>query len=186
MEVFKMDPRTLLIVIVFLLAVGAGLWFYFQRRSQKLRSMFGSEYDRTVREIGDRHKAESILIKRKKHVEELDIRPLAAAAVERFNREWQSCQAKFVDDPRGAVREADHLVAEVMKTRGYPVGDFEQRAADVSVDHPGVVENYRGAHEIAVREERGKASTEDLRRALVYYKTLFEELLGIGEPVLRR
>jgi hypothetical protein len=186
MEVFKMDLRTLLIVIVCFLAVGAGLWFYLQRRSRKLRSMFGSEYDRAVREIGDRRKAEGILIKRKKHVEQLDIRPLAAAAAERFSQEWQSCQAKFVDDPRGAVREADDLVAEVMRTRGYPVGDFEQRAADISVDHPRVVENYRAAHEIAVNEQRGKASTEDLRRALVYYKTLFEELLGIGEPVLRR
>ncbi len=181
-----MDPRTLLFVIVLIvLLLGLGLWFYLQRRSQKLRSTFGPEYDRAVREAGARWKAEKILVKRQKHVEELDIRPLAPAARDRFTRDWQNCQARFVDDPPGAVREADNLVGEVMGARGYPVGDFDQRAADISVDHSRVVENYRAAHKIALREKRGEADTEDLRQALVYYKTLFEELLGIGEPVLR-
>jgi hypothetical protein len=181
-----MDPRTLLLVIVvILLVLGVGLWFYFRRRSRKLQSTFGPEYRRTVEEIGDRWKAEGILLKRMKHVEQLEIRPLAPGARDRFRREWQSCQARFVDDPVGAVREADHVLGEVMGSRGYPMGDFEQRAADISVDHSRVVENYRVAHEIALREQRGQANTEDLRQAFVYYKTLFEELLGIGEPVLR-
>jgi hypothetical protein len=181
-----MDPRTLLFVIVFILLVlGVGLWFYFRRRSRTLQSTFGPEYHRAVQEVGDRWKAERILLKRKKHVEQLDIRPLAPGARDRFTREWQNCQARFVDDPAGAVREADHVVGEVMGSRGYPVGDFEQRAADISVDHSRVVENYRAAHEIALREQRGQADTEDLRQALVYYKTLFEELLGIGAPVLK-
>jgi hypothetical protein len=181
-----MDSRTLFLVIVLILVVlGVGLWFYLRWRSQKLQSTFGPEYQRTVQEVGDRWKAERILLKRKEHVDGLDIRPLPPGTRDRFTRAWQNCQARFVDDPAGAVREADHMVGEVMGSRGYPVGDFEQRAADISVDHSRVVENYRAAHEIALREERGQANTEDLRQAFVYYKTLFEELLGIGEPVLR-
>src|SRR5262245_9381 len=142
-----MHSQTFLILTIFIvLVLGVSIWFYYQKqKTQKLRSMFGSEYDRTLREIGDHRKAEDILIKRKKHVERLDIRPLIGSVRERFTQEWHSCQAKFVDDPRGAVREADRLVAEVMETRGYPIGDFEQQAADISVDHPRVVENYRAA-----------------------------------------
>jgi hypothetical protein len=182
-----MDVRTFLILAIFiLLIVGACLWFYFEKqKTRKLRLMFGSEYDRTLRETGDRRKAEAILMNRKKHVERLGIRPLVGMARARFTNQWHSCQATFIDDPQGAVRRADHLVREVMEIRGYPVGDFEQRVADISVDHPEVVENYRAAHEIAVREQRGEVTTEDLRQAFVYYKSLFEELLGIREPALR-
>src|SRR5262249_2770109 len=172
-----MDTRTLILVIFILLVVGAGLWFYYERwKTRKLRVMFGPEYDRVLRETGDRREAEALLIDRKKHVERLGIRPLVGMARTRFTNRWHSCQATFVDDPQGAVRNADHLVREVMEIRGYPVGDFEQRVADISVDHPEVVENFRAAHEIAIREQRGEASTEDLRRAFVYYKALFEEL----------
>src|SRR5262245_4995204 len=181
-----MDTRTLILVILILLVVGAVLWFYFQKqKTRKLRLMFGSEYDRVLQETGGRRKAEALLIDRKKHVERLAIRPLVGMARTRFANRWHTCQATFVDDPRGAVRNADHLVREVMEMRGYPVGDFDERVADISVDHPEVVENFRAAHEIAIREQRGEASTEDLRRAFVYYKTLFEELLGISESALR-
>jgi hypothetical protein len=182
-----MDARVwLILLIIFVLLVVVGLWFYWQRRrTRRLRSLFGSEYDRAVQEVGDRRQAEALLMSRRKHVERLAIQPLMRTDRERFSQEWQSCQARFVDDPKGAVKEADHLVAEVMGRRGYPMGDFEQRAADISVGHPGVVRNYRAAHEIAVREQRGKADTEELRRALIYYKTLFDELLGMGEPVLK-
>jgi len=180
-----MTPRIFSILIIFILIACVGLWFYWQKqKTKKLRSRFGPEYDRALEQTGDRSKAETILTERKKRVERLDLHPLAPTARERFAKEWRVCQARFVDDPRGAVKEGDHLVMEVMETRGYPMADFEQRAADISVDHPRVVETYRAAHEIAIREQNGEASTEDLRQAMVYYRTLFEELLGIREPML--
>jgi len=170
--------------IVVLAIVAAAVWAFAQKnRTEKLRSKFGPEYDRVVESEGDRRRAEKGLEGREKRIEELNIVSLSPDERERFAREWQQEQARFVDDPQAAVANADRLVIEVMKARGYPMGDFEQRAADVSVDHADLVENYRIAHEIAVRDRRGEASTEDLRKALLHYRMLFEDLLeGRAKP----
>jgi hypothetical protein len=146
-------------------------------RSQRLRQRFGPEYDRTIREEGNLRKAEAALEARARRVAKLHIRPLSAADADRFDSAWRGIQVRFVDDPRGAVTEADRLVGELMAARGYPVGEFEQRVADISVDHPDVVVNYRAAREIAVLHSEGKANTEDLRQAMVHYRALFRDLL---------
>ncbi len=151
------------------------------RRTRTLKEGFGPEYDRTVADAPSKREAESDLLERQKRRDELDVRPLDPAARERYAEEWQATQARFVDDPGGAISEADVLIQRVMRERGYPVEDFEQRAADVSVDHPGVVEHYRAAHAIAQRNERGDAGTEDLRQAMVHYRALFENLLETGQ-----
>jgi hypothetical protein len=148
-----------------------------KKRTEELRDRFGPEYERAVRSEGDRSRAESDLDARAKRVEQLDIRPLSNRERDQFSESWRATQTRFVDDPVGATREADELVAEVMQVRGYPMGDFERRAADVSVDHPGVVEHYRAAHAIAMRTESGSENTEELRIALVHYRALFEDLL---------
>jgi hypothetical protein len=145
-----------------------------RRRTSHLREGFGPEYDRTVDEAGSRRKAESDLSDREKRREELDIRPLAPGTRDRFADRWRTVQERFVDDPGGALNEAHVLVVEVMRERGYPTDDFEQRAADVSVDHPHVVENYRSAYAIS---ERSDADTEEQRKAMVHYRALFDELL---------
>jgi len=142
-----------------------------------LRSRFGQVYERVFKTDGDRRRAESVLEERQKRIEKLDIRPLSVEDRRRFQEAWTRDQALFVDDPQGAVAQADRLIGDVMKARGYPVGDFEQRAADISVDHPMVVENYRIAHDIAIRDRRGEVGTEDLRKAMVHYRALFDELL---------
>lgn len=181
-----MNQTTLLIVIVavVLVAIAIAAWvFVRKRRTQKLRSRFGSEYEHTVREIGNQGKAEAELEERKKRVAKLQLHPLTAEEQNRFAKQWAATQARFVDDPKAAVADANRLVKEVMQARGYPVGDFEQRAADISVDHPTVVSNYRAAREIAARSEQAKASTEDLRKAVVYYRGLFEELLETPQLV---
>jgi hypothetical protein len=147
-----------------------------ERRTEKLQTQFGSEYDRTVSSDG-RKQAEAELLERQKRVEDFNLRPLLAAEAQRFTDLWTATQARFVDEPGGAVSDADRLVGEVMQARGYPVGDFDQRAADVSVDHPQVVSNYRAAHSTAERHSRGQASTEDLRQAMVHYRALFVDLL---------
>ena len=164
-----------IILVVALIAVV--LIIMGNRRTATLRTRFGPEYDATIKTMRDRDRAESELVKRTERVEQLKLRPLAPADRSRFEQSWQADQARFVDDPRGAVREADHLVIELMQARGYPVADFDQRAADVSVDHPHVVERYRAAHEIAGRDVRNEADTEDLRNAIVHYRALFQELL---------
>ena len=157
--------------------------FLRKRRSERLRTQFGgSEYDRTVKEDGNRRHAEAELKERTARVESLNIRPLAPGDRARFVESWRRAEARFVDGPGGAVTEADQLLGDVMATRGYPVSDFEQRAADISVDHPLVLVNYRTAHEIALRQTNGQANTEDLRQAMIHYRTLFEEL--VGEPEL--
>ena len=183
-----MDWPILVILISALLVVGVAAWIYAQRRStQHLRGRFGEEYDRTLEEQGDRKKAEKVLKQREQRVELLNVRPLANEDRERFLKEWQTVQAKFVDDPKAAVTDADWLVHRVMRARGYPTGDFEQEAADVSVTHPEIVSNYRAAHAIAVRarEEEGM-TTETLRKGFVYYRRLFDQLLeDIERPVLQ-
>ena len=153
-----------------------------KRRSQKLRERFGPEYDRVVRQEGDVRKGEGVLEFREKRREKFQIRPLSPTDRSSFNYSWNEVQSQFVDDPKAAVTIADSLVLDVMQARGYPMGDFDQRAADVSVDHPRVVENYRAAHDIARRHSRGQASTEDLRKAMVHYRTLFQELLETDQP----
>ena len=173
-----MNASTAVVVIVALLVVGALVWAAMRRRrSGELRSRFGPEYDHVVRERGSQTKAESELERREKRISKLSIRPLTPGERSHYAELWKIEQARFVDDPKDAVGKADHLVEEVMKLRGYPVSDFEQRVADISVDHPHLVENYRTAHEIAMRNSRGQADTEDLRRAMVAYRGLFEDLL---------
>jgi FtsZ-interacting cell division protein ZipA len=172
------DPTLIIVAVVIIAILIAAVWWYSMRqRSEKLRERFGPEYERTVAEKGDTRRAENELTARQKRVSQLDIRLLAADERRRFNDEWRAVQARFVDDPSTAVRDADALVGRVMEARGYPVGDFEQRSADVSVDHPTVLEHYRAAHEIALRHAQGQASTEDLRQAMVNYRALFAELL---------
>ncbi|MDE2487250.1 MAG: hypothetical protein KGO51_07620 [Alphaproteobacteria bacterium] len=183
-----MDPVPLIAIgVIVLLAIAAVV--YMQRRSRSLRERFGPEYGRAVEETGGRLKAEAELRQREKRIEKLDIRPLDPADRSRLIARWRDVQAQFVDDPGAAITAADRLLGEVMAKRGYPVVDFEQRAADLSVEHPEVVENYRAAHDIALRHERGQADTEDLRQAMIHCKTLFEDLVGLpdgrdrGEPL---
>lgn len=173
-----MDTNVLLtIAILVLLAVIAAALLMRRNRSQHLAQRFGPEYDRTVESTGSRSRAEAELAAREKRREKLEIQPLAAAEAQRFRMEWDRVQARFVDNPRSAVSEADLLVRDVMMRRGYPMGDFDARAADLSVDHPLVVEHYRAAHAIALRDAQGEADTESLRQAFVHYRVLFDELL---------
>ena len=176
-------PTNTLILVVALIAVAMGVvaWFVMQRqRSVHLNRRCGAEYDRAVNELGGRAKAEEELTKRQKRVAGLKITSLTPADAVRFSQAWSTLQGRFVDDPKGVVTEADLLVRELMATRGYPMGDFEIRAADISVDYPGIVSTYRAAQAIAVRDARGEADTEELRKAVVHYRTLFDELLGVA------
>ena len=177
---------TILIVlaVVVVLAIGA-LILLRRRRSEHLQSRFGPEYERELEAKGSKAKAEADLLEREKRVEKLDIRPLDPAAREGFSERWTEVQARFVDDPPSAVASADALLGEVMKARGYPVSDFDQRAGDISVDHPDVVEQYRAGHEIAERHARGEAETEDLRQAMIHYRALFDDLVKVDEPTPR-
>jgi hypothetical protein len=192
MNITTLSARDLAIIIavgtivvgVIIAAIAAWLSLR-KRRTERLRAQFGgSEYDRAVKEDGSRRLAEAGLNERTARVESLNIRPLAEGDRARFLESWRRVEARFVDGPGGAVTEADQLLGDVMSTRGYPVSDFEQRAADISVDHPLVLENYRTAHDIALRQRKGQANTEDLRQAMIHYRTLFEEL--VGEPELAR
>jgi len=164
-----------ILVVVVLLAVLFGQ----RRRTQRLQQQFGPEYQRTVARTGDQRTAEADLTAREQRRREFDVVALEPAARDRYLEAWQTTQARFVDDPAAATREADTLVAQVMRDRGYPVDDFEQRAADVSVDHPRVAENYRAAHAVFQANEEGLASTDDLRQAFVHYRSLFSELLDV-------
>jgi hypothetical protein len=181
-----MDPKLIALVAAVILVVAMLAWLYVRRRkttTAALRQRFGPEYERAVREQGSERRAEAQLADREKRVEELKIRDLDPTERERFSGQWHSLQSRFVDDPKGAVTEADTLVSSLMQTRGYPVADFNQRAADVSVDHPRVVTNYRSAHEVALRLGKGEASTEDLRTATIHYRSLFEELVQVPTAV---
>lgn len=166
-------------VVIVLLAI---VWSAMRKkRTRALQDTFGREYDRTVDQAGGRRAAERELSDRQKQHEQLDIRPLSPESRDRYLRRWQSTQSRFVDDPRGAVNEADTLVQEVMQERGYPTKDFERRVADISVDHPDLVEKYRTANGIARASERGEASTEDMRHSVRHYRALFSELLDVGD-----
>ena len=184
-----MDTFGWVAIIVGLIMAAVLIWYLVkQSRSRGLQRDFGPEYDRTIARAGDRGLAESDLRERRERVSSLDVRPLSRSDHDRFASEWTKVQADFVDAPAEAVTEADELIQRVMATRGYPVQDFDRRAADVSVEHPEVVENYRSAHSIAVKEARedGDADTEALRKAMVYYRSLFDELLVVEDGGARR
>jgi len=173
-----METNTLLIVVIAAVVVAAVAWFLVQqRRRTHLQKQFGPEYDRTLAEAGDRRQAERELARRESRVRGLEIRALPADQRARFLESWRRVQADFVDAPAQAIEEADRLVTRLMETLGYPIANFEQRAADISVDHPRVVENYRAARDLAMESRRGVVSTESQRQAMVHYRALFEDLL---------
>jgi len=179
----------ILIVVAAVVVVLAVAWRALAaRRTRTLKERFGPEYDRATRSAGSRRKAEADLAARQERREQLNLRPLGSEARTRYARQWEAVQTQFVDSPQGALASADGLVGSVMSERGYPMDDFEQRAADVSVDHPQVVENYRTAHAIHEKATRGEASTEDLRQGMQHYRALFDELLeddAADRPVAR-
>jgi hypothetical protein len=180
------DHQTWIVAAVVIVALIAAVAFvvreHRRRQSQHLQRRFGPEYARVLEAGGDRSKAEAELLAREKRVARLNIVPLAPAEAARFSEAWRVLQTRFVDNPRVTVAEADELVRDLMVKRGYPMADFEHRAADISVDHPQLVETYRAAQAIAVRDQRGEASTEELRKAVVYYRSLFDELLDVRSP----
>ena len=177
--------QTWVVVAVVLLALVVVAWLITRERHRKqslrLRQRFGPEYTRVISERGNRAKAEAELLAREKRVERLKLVSLSTEDAAKFSQEWGVLQTRFVDNPRGVVVEADRLVRDLMVRRGYPMADFERRAADISVDHPTVVEAYRSARTIAERDQQGQASTEDLRKAVVFYRTLFDELLEVQQ-----
>jgi hypothetical protein len=181
-----LNPMFIMLAGVVILVIAVLAWLYVQKRRRTtagLRQKFGPEYERAVQKHGSERKAEVKLANRQDRVEKLNIRDLDPVERERFSTQWESVQSRFVDSPRGAVAEADDLVSSLMKTRGYPVSDFDQRADDISVDHPRVVENYRSAHHIALQVGTDGASTEDLRTAMIHYRSLFEELVQVPTMV---
>ncbi len=180
-----MDPKLIAGVVVVIVVIVVAIALYVRKRKKttaELRDRFGPEYERAVQTHGSERRAEAKLADRERRVEKLNIRDLDPTERERFLGQWQVVQSRFVDYPKGAVTEADELVSSLMQTRGYPVADFDQRAADISVDHPLVVDHYRSAREIALRLRQGEASTEDLRTAMIHYRSLFEELVQIRTP----
>jgi len=177
-----LDTQTLVLLAVIAVAfIALVVWFIYQRtQSLKLQQRFGPEYGRTVDRLGSQAKAEAELRARERRVEKFNIVSLAPAEASRFSQSWSALQSHFVDDPKGAVGQADALVRELMLKRGFPMGDFERRAADISVDHPVVVENYRAAQRVAERAARNETDTEELRNAVVHYRAIFNELLEVS------
>ena len=189
MSLNLMDPKLIAGVVVVILVIVVAVALYVRKRKKttaELRDRFGPEYQRAVQTHGSERRAEAKLADREKRVEKLKIRDLDPTERERFSGQWNSVQSRFLDYPKGAVTEADELVSSLMQTRGYPVADFDQRAADISVDHPLVVDHYRSAREIALRLRKGEASTEDLRTAMIHYRSLFEELVQVQTPGTKR
>ena len=185
MNLNLMDPKLIAGVAVVILVIVVAVALYVRKRratTAGLRQRFGPEYERAVQTHGSERRAEAKLVDREKRVEKLKIRDLDPMERERFSGQWNSVQSRFLDYPKGAVTEADELVSSLMQTRGYPVTDFDQCAADISVDHPLVVDHYRSAHEIAMRLGRNEANTEDLRTAMIHYRSLFEELVQVQTP----
>ena len=188
MSLNVMDPKLILLAVAVVLIIAMSAWLYLRKRRSTtagLRHRFGPEYERAVRVHGSERKAEAKLTDREKRIEKLNIRELNPMERERFSEQWKSVQSHFVDSPKGAVTEGDDLVSSLMKTRGYPLSDFDQRADDISVDHPQVVENYRSAHEIAMRVGKDQATTEDLRTAMIHYRSLFEELAQVPTTLIQ-
>jgi len=171
--------QLVLVAVIFLILGGiVGMALMRVQRTKRLKERFGPEYERAVNEIGDKRQAENELDSRLAHVNTLDIRPLTAEEVDHYALEWQKTQTEFVDEPLTALQKADRLIQDVMKARGYPVEDFEQRAADISVDYPELVTDYRGLHLIAVKEKDEEVSTEEMRQAMVHGRALFENLIS--------
>ena len=171
-----------LVMITLVVGVAALLWARRQQRSTDLQANFGPEYSRAVSDLGSRRMAEKELLRRQQRMQKVEIRMLYPEERDRFGAAWSNVQHRFVDDPMGAVREADMLVKDVMMVRGYPMDNFEQRVADLSVDHAGVVQHYRAARMLAAASADGKASTEDLRQAMVHYRALFADMLETAAP----
>jgi hypothetical protein len=178
-----MDTRILIAIIVaaFALFIVAAIIITRQRKRKHLKQQFGPEYDRAVEQHGDARHAETVLIDREKRVEKFALRPLTPSDRERYAEDWAAIQRRFVDDPSSAVNQADTLVNTVLAARGYPIGDFEQRAADISVNYPSLVQNYRSAREVMQRHTQSQSSTEDLRLAMVNFRSLFDELLDTSK-----
>jgi hypothetical protein len=170
---------TMIAVVLALVVVAAILAPIFanRKRSKRLQDKYGTEYDHTLQVTGDKKKALVELEERQKHVEALNIHPLSTSECDRYLAEWTAVQSKFVDEPGQAIVDADRLIMEVMQMRAYPVSDFEQRAADVSVSYPALVGNYRAARVIAIKNQNHMADTDELRQAMIYYRSLFNELL---------
>jgi hypothetical protein len=181
----NLDTQTwsILAGVAILALIVVGVWLVYRRTqsTRRLKQRFGPEYTRAVGDLGSRTKAESELKAREVRVDKLEIVPLSVPEAARFSQAWQALQGRFVDNPKGVLVEADQLVRDLMLKRGYPMADFEHRAADISVDHPTVVEHYRGAQATALRDQRGEADTEELRKAVVHYRALFQELLQVSE-----
>jgi len=185
------DSQTIMlaavVVAIVALLIVVAAWYYAARaRHARIRERFGPEYDRTVQAVGEPNKAEAILADRAARVERFKLRALTPHQADAFAREWRRIQSRFVDDPDDAVAEADQLVTQVMTARGYPMEEFDQRADDISVDHPHVVQNYRTARALAVRRSHGQAGTEELRQAVVNYRALFDDLLEVERSRQRR
>jgi hypothetical protein len=178
----QVDPKILALVVVAILAIIVIAVLLSKQRKAALRRRFGGEYERAVRERGSEREAQAVLQEREKRVQKFHIRSLDPSERQQYAQRWRGVQSRFVDDPKGAVIDADDTVASLMGARGYPMGDFEQRAADLSVDHAPVVDNYRAAHQIALRHRQGQATTEELRQAMIHYRSLFEDLLDGRRP----
>jgi hypothetical protein len=177
------NPTTIIAIVIVIAAIVAiALLLARRNKTVGLQRRFGKEYDRTVTERGSEREAQAVLEQREKRVATFNIRKLSPAERERYAEAWREVQSRFVDDPKGAVIEADDTVVSLMRAEGYPMSDFTQRAADLSVHYPHIVQNYRAAHDIAVRHREGRANTEDLRQAMIYYRSLFEELLNGRRP----
>ena len=178
-------PTIIAIVVIAIIVAAIAVFVTIKaKRSQRLRARFGPEYQRALAESGSKTQAEAKLEKLDRRVDRFDLKPLTPVVRANFVAAWQKIQARFVDDPKIAVAEADKLIQEIMAARGYPISDFDQRAADISANHPLIVEHYRAGHDIAREHSKGRASTEDLRQAMIHYRTLFSELAG--EPELTR
>ena len=168
----------LAVVVAFVIGGMLGMLMNRRQRTKRLQDKFGPEYERTVSEVGDARQAENDLQARLDHVRTLDIRPLSADEIHRFTNDWQITQAEFVDEPLAAMQKSDRLIREVMKAKGYPVEDFEQRVADISVDYPELVADYRGLHLIALKGANEEVNTEEMRQAMIHGRALFENLVN--------
>jgi len=179
-----MNTNLMLAIVVILALLAVAVFLQARRRaSHSLEGRFGAEYERIVHQFGSRSKAEAELKARQRRMQHMHIEPLSPRDAARFHEDWGSLQARFVDNPTGTLVEADVLVRELMQKRGYPMGDFERRAADIAVDHPGMVDHYRAAHQIALRDRLGGVNTEGMRQAVIHYRALFAELLEVERPV---